>query len=195
MRPHPSRHSCLLRRSQRDPTAFASVYDARVLGVLSFLAARTLDVEAARDLTAETFAIAFRDRRRFRGTTEEEAGAWLFGIARNLLSHYARSGVIERKATQRLGIQLPALTDGDYERVEQLAGLDDARARVAAELRQLPPDQQEAIQMRVVDERSYAEIASRLAVSEPTVRARVSRGLRQLGVALERHPSIKETLT
>lgn len=41
-----------------------------------------LALEVARDLTAETFAQAFRGRRRFRGTTEAEAPAWLYTIGR-----------------------------------------------------------------------------------------------------------------
>ena len=194
MKPTPTHDTCPLRRSAREPTAFALVYDNHAVRILRFLARRTLDVETARDLTAETFAVAFRDRGRFRGSTDEETAAWLFGIARNLLSRWARSGAVERKATERLGIQLSAIDAGDYERVDQLAGLAGVRAQVATELRRLPADQQDAIRLRVLDELSYAEVAARLAVSEPTARARVSRGLRQLGTALERHSNVKESL-
>jgi DNA-directed RNA polymerase specialized sigma24 family protein len=45
--------------------------------------------------------------------------------------------------------------------------------------------------MRVVDELPYATVASRLAISEPAARARVSRGLRALGAALD-HLEMKE---
>jgi RNA polymerase sigma-70 factor (ECF subfamily) len=44
----------------------------------------------------------------------------------------------------------------------------------------LPQDQREAVRLRVLDERTYAEISQRLGVSEQTARARVSRGLRAL---------------
>ena len=45
----------------------------------------------------------------------------------------------------------------------------------------LPADQRRAVELRVVEEElSYAELASALDVSEPTARARVSRGLRAL---------------
>src|ERR1700754_454455 len=63
---------CDLVRSVADPRAFERVYDAHAGNVMAFLARRTFDVEAARDLTAETFAQAYRGRAKFRGSTDEE---------------------------------------------------------------------------------------------------------------------------
>lgn len=194
-RARPPGPSCALRRAARDPTAFEEVYERHATGILRFLARRTLDVEVARDLTAETFAIAFRARRRFRGTTDAEEAGWLLGIARHLYARWVRDGVVERKATERLGIQLPPLEDADYDRVVRLADLAGARAALLAELGRLPADQQSAIRLRVLEELPYAEVAARLRVSEPTARARVSRGLRSLASALDRHPDLKVGLT
>jgi len=181
--------TCALRRSGSEPEAFTEVYETLAMGVLRFLAKRTLDGEVARDLTAETFALAYRGRRRFRGRTDAEASGWIFSIARHLLSHYVRSGIVERKATERLGIQLSAISESDHERVVELVGLESERARIAQELTRLARDQQDAIQLRVIDELPYAEVAARLRVSEPTARARVSRGLRVLAATLESAPS------
>jgi DNA-directed RNA polymerase specialized sigma24 family protein len=44
----------------------------------------------------------------------------------------------------------------------------------------LPPEQREAVQARVVEERPYSEIAAAMSCSELVVRQRVSRGLRAL---------------
>jgi RNA polymerase sigma-70 factor (ECF subfamily) len=186
--------SCDLARSVTDPRAFERVYDAYATRVLAFLARRTFDAEAARDLTAETFAQAYQGRRRFRGSTDDETAAWLYGIARNLLNRYIRTGVVERKAVERLGIRVPQLIEADYERIVQLAGLADLRAVIAAEFSRLRPDQQTAVHLRVVEELSYPEIAQRLAISEQTARARVSRGLRQLVAGVEHVPGVKEGL-
>jgi DNA-directed RNA polymerase specialized sigma24 family protein len=41
---------------------------------------------------------AFEARHRFRGRTDDEAAAWLFGIARHVLSRYVRRGRAERQA-------------------------------------------------------------------------------------------------
>jgi RNA polymerase sigma-70 factor, ECF subfamily len=60
----------------QDADAFAALYDREAQAVLVFIARRTLDAELALDLTAETFAQAFRGRRSFRGSTEMEERAW-----------------------------------------------------------------------------------------------------------------------
>lgn len=184
-----------LRRAARDPSAFARFYDAHADGVLAFLARRTFDVEVARDLMAETFAQAYRSRRRFRGDSEAEAAGWVYSIARHLLSGYVRSGIVERKATERLGIAVPQIEHDDYERVVQLAELADLRVVVAEAFERLQHDQREAVRLRVVDELSYADVAARLSITEPTARARVSRGLRELGATLDALPSMKEMTT
>jgi DNA-directed RNA polymerase specialized sigma24 family protein len=111
-----------LRRARTEPSAFADVYAAQARGVLVYFARRTFDVEAARDLTAETFAQAFEHRRRYRGSSDEEAVGWLYGIARNQLGHYARRGVVARKSVQRLGIRMPEVAEDDYERIVSSPG-------------------------------------------------------------------------
>jgi RNA polymerase sigma factor (sigma-70 family) len=174
-----------LRRARREPSAFGGFYAAQSRELLAFFARRTFDVEVARDLTAETFAQAFEHRRRFRGSTDAEASGWLFGIARHQLSRYARKGVVERKAIERLSIQLPAVSEEDYGRIVELAGLAQLRDRVAAGFGELSDDQRDALRLRVIDERSYAEVALTLGISEQTARARVSRALRSLADAIE----------
>jgi RNA polymerase sigma factor (sigma-70 family) len=167
------------------PSEFAAFYSAHSRRLLAFFARRTFDVEVARDLTAETFAEAFEHRRRFRGSSEAEAAAWLFGIARHQLSRYARTGRVRRRAVERLGIRLPEVSEDDHERIVELAGLAEMRARVAAAFSDLSGNQREALRLRVIDELPYAEVAVTLGVSEHTARARVSRGLRRLADAVE----------
>jgi RNA polymerase sigma-70 factor (ECF subfamily) len=52
-------------------------------------------------------------------------------------------------------------------------------------LARLSVEQRRALDLRIVQERSYAEVASDLGISELAARARVSRGLRALGRALD----------
>jgi RNA polymerase sigma factor (sigma-70 family) len=182
-----------LRRAQQDPSAFTDFYAAHSRPLLAFFARRTFDVEVARDLTAETFAQAFEHRRRFRGSTDAEAGGWLYGIARHQLGRYARRGVVERRAVNRLGIQLATVSEDDYERIAELAGLAQLRDRVAAAFGELSDDQRDALRLRVVDERPYFEVAQALGISEQTARARVSRALGRLADALELTPAAEVT--
>src|SRR5436190_14221514 len=150
-----------------------------------FCARRVLDAEVALDLTAETFAQAFRGRRGFRGTTEVEARAWLLTIARRQVARYLRRGALDRRAVERLGIQVPRLEPGEAEEIERRACLPQLRAAVAAALEHIGEDQREALRLRVVEECSYEQIADILGVNESAVRARVSRGLRALQDALD----------
>lgn len=162
----------------------AELYRRHARSMLAFLARRTHDPEVAVDLVAETFAAAIADRRQFRGHSDDEAAGWLFGIARHQLSAWYRRGDVERRAIVRLGIERRQLEDAEYERIVELAGLQAERERVSRSLDRLSPVLRAAVGMRVIEERSYREIADALEISEQTARARVSRALRELADAL-----------
>jgi RNA polymerase sigma factor (sigma-70 family) len=168
-----------------DAEAFASLYEREGESVLVFLARRTLDVEVAVDLTAETFAVAIGSWRRVRALAPEQARAWLFTVARRRYARYVRTARVERRAVQRLGIQVPRVHEDDLAAVEERAGLTGLRALLREELERLSEGQREALRLRVIEERPYDEVARALGVSEQTARARVSRGLRTLMVSLE----------
>ena len=178
----------------RTSAGFGAAYRTHARSLLIFLTRRTYDPETALDLTAETFAQAFEARRRFRGSTEEDAAAWLFGIARHILSRYLRRGKAENRALMRLGVEVPSLEPDDLVRIVELAGLDELRDAVAWELGALRAENREALRLRVVEELSYDDVAERLAITEPAARARVSRGLRTIGRALDPPTTVKEKL-
>ncbi|HEX2050848.1 MAG TPA: sigma-70 family RNA polymerase sigma factor [Actinomycetota bacterium] len=180
-----------LRRSSDEPEAFALFYDRHSEGILKYFTRRIFDVELAVDLTAETFAHAYLGRRRFRGTTDETAAAWLYRIADRQLTRYLRKGAAERRAMARLGIDVPHVGDEERRRIEELADLRPLRTALRVELTRLSPEQRRALQLRVLDELPYSEVASRLNITEQAARARVSRALRNLGSAL-RNPLPKE---
>jgi RNA polymerase sigma-70 factor, ECF subfamily len=160
------------------------LHDLHARAILAFLARRTYDAEAAVDLLAETFAVAIRDRRKFRGSDTQAERAWLYSIARHQLSNYFRSERAELRALTRLGVERRALTDSEYERIEELASSGELRRLVASEIDRLPDDQREAVRLRIVCEETYESIAGALGISQATARARVSRGLRALRTAV-----------
>lgn len=181
--------SASLRRSVRAPSAFSQVYEAKAQDIFVFLVRRTFDVDVARELTAETIAQAFECRGQFRGQTDAEAAAWLYGIARHQLGRYSRNGIIHRKAVERLGIEIPAATEDDHKRIIELAGLAELRRTVADAFSTLPAEQRAALQLRVIDERAYREVAASLGISEETARARVSRALRRITDMIDLSPA------
>jgi len=145
---------------------------------------RTGDGQSALDLTAETFAQAFAGRGRFRGSSDEQARAWLFAIASHLLAGFLRKGYAERRMVRRLGIEVPSAGQ-EFDRIVELDAVRELRPMIERELGRLSPEQREALQLRVIEELSFPAIASRLGISEPAARMRVSRGLNTLADALD----------
>jgi RNA polymerase sigma factor (sigma-70 family) len=175
-----------------DADAFSELYRREGESVLIFLTRRTWDGETALELTAETFAVALRAWRKLRMLGPEQQRAWLFTVARRQLGRYLRRAKVERKAVHRLGMQIPAVDRDELALVERRAGLPELRRELELELSKLSPAQRDALQLRVIEERSYEEISIQLGVSEQTVRARVSRGLRALASALEPYHAAHE---
>jgi RNA polymerase sigma-70 factor (ECF subfamily) len=153
--------------------------------LLVYLVRRTADTEVALDLWAETFAQAVASRRRYRGTTDAEAAAWLYTIAKRQLALYYRRGKAEQRALQKFGLERPPASDELLREIEERAGLEDVRRELAEALARLSDSVRDAVQLRIVDELPYADVARSLQISEPAARARVSRGLAALADLLD----------
>ncbi len=169
----------LILASRDDPSAFRELYDRWAERLLIYLYRRVLDAEVAADLLAETFAVAYERRHKFRAVGRP-GGAWLYGIAAKELSHWFRRQEVERRAVRRLGLSVPELDQESIARIEALANADEHRVALAAALEQITGGEREAVQLRVVGELDYREIASRLGCTEGAARRRVHRGLARL---------------
>ena len=178
----------LILRSSREPELFGLLFERHAEPMLGFFARRTLDAESAAELVAETFAEAFASRLRFRDEGIDGAG-WLYGIGKHLLSRYFRAGAVEARARRRLGMPERTVSDDDYERIEELIDFERFGEALAEAMSTLPEEQREAVRLRAVNGRSYAEGAAELGCTEPTARMRVSRGLRRIASVLETDPS------
>jgi RNA polymerase sigma-70 factor (ECF subfamily) len=170
--------------ARENPAGFAEVYVEYHEQVLRYFARRTLDPETAFDLMAETFAELFAHIDEFRGSTEEQGRAWMWTVARHQLYRWRERGVVEKRSLERLGIPVATLGPAEYERIEDLADLQRVRPQLNDALDQLGDEQRTALTLRIVEHRGYDEIARRCGASEDVVRARVSRGLRQLAKTL-----------
>jgi RNA polymerase sigma-70 factor (ECF subfamily) len=170
----------LERRAQSASPSFAEFYANHAPAVLRYFSRHTHDVHRAFDLTAETFAKAYEKRDDFRGSSELQASAWLWSIARNELALFRRRHAVEFAALARLGLERPQPSDEELRQVEELTAIEEARGGVRRAIELLPDDQRLVIEMRFVQHLSYDDIAARLKVSNDVVRARCSRGLRTL---------------
>jgi len=164
-----------------DPQAFSAFYRRHLRLVLGTLVRATGDPEIAADLTAEVFASVIVSARRYQ-PRHESAGAWLLAIARNVLGHSRRRRRADARARRRIGMESIEFHDSDLERI--VAVLDDGNGAISARVRELPALERSALLARIVDERSYAEIAAESRCSETVVRKRVSRGLARLRARL-----------
>jgi len=175
----------LLVASSQRPHSFVALYYRTMPGLLRYFARRTLDAQVAADLTAETLAEAFASRGRFRDRGDGSATAWLYTIARRQFGRYLRRLRVEDAARRRLGMQRVELGPEDVERVETLIDFEEIGRAVSAAFDELRADQREALRLRVIEGRSYAEVAAELGCSEDVARSRVSRGLRRLAAELD----------
>jgi RNA polymerase sigma-70 factor (ECF subfamily) len=170
----------LLALTPREPEAFGLFYDRYEPSMLSFFRRATGRADVAADLTAEVFAQALKSLPGYKPALGS-AKAWLFGIARHELANTWERGRVEDSARRALEMERLVLTPQTLERIEQVV----AEAVVMELLDGLPEDQRAAVAGRVLEDRSYDELAAELICSPSVVRQRVSRGLRSLRARLE----------
>ena len=171
----------LLRDASRDPQAFRHLYDRHCTALYGFFLRRTGDHHGALDLTAETFAQAWASRDRFDDQREGSAAPWLFGIARNVLHRSVRQRRMADEAGRKLGLQRAThpLVEPDPRWLE---GLDEDVARALADL---PADQRQAIELRVLHDQTYDAVAAAQGTAPATARVRVFRGLRTVRTSVK----------
>ena len=175
----------LLIASVAQPQHFVTFYDRHARGLLAFFARRTYDSQAAADLTAETFAQAFAGRGRFRNPGPGSAVAWLYTIARRQLNRFVKRQRVESRWRRSLGMGSLLVGPDAIERAEDLIDSAEMRRQVAQALGGLNHDLRQAVTLRVVEGKTYAEAALLTGCGEQLLRKRVSRALKILADDLE----------
>jgi RNA polymerase sigma-70 factor, ECF subfamily len=135
---------------------------------------------AAEDLASETWLGVVRGLDRFRGN-EPSFRAWVFTIARHEVLDW------RRRAARRVTEDVPM--NGPPERAAPddpaAAALDDLSTQAAlAMVATLPPDQAEAVVLRVVAGLGVDRVAAIMGKRPGTVRVLTHRGLRRLAERL-----------
>jgi len=177
----------MARRRDQSKEAFIALHERMGKRLLAYLVRRMHDTDAAAELWAECWAVAFENWRRCRAASDAEAEAWVFGIARNQLGTYYRTGSIELRAVERLQLIIPTVDGALDDELERVVDREALRGAFAQTLDKLPLMRRRAVRLRIVDGLAYGEVAIRLGCSEQAARAHVSRGLKQLADALDRH--------
>jgi len=169
----------LIAESCRAPERFGVVFDRHAAAIHGYIA-RRLGRDAADDLVAETFLVAFRRRGGY-DPDQPSARPWLYGIATRLVSRRRRDEVRFFRAIARTGVDPAA--DPVAEPVAD-EGIRQADARtlhrqLAGALAGLAAADRDAL-LLVADGLSYAEAAQALGVPDGTLSSRVARARRKL---------------
>ena len=162
----------LARRASRDRHAFAALYQRYLPSVYRFALARLGVVEAAEEVTAQTFEVALQQIDRYEGRAA--LSTWLIGIARNKANDHLR----RQRPTVSLD-DATALID-DAPALETLAEQGLQLEQVAALMRSITPDRAEALALRFYAGLSVRETAETMGKSEAAVKMLVYRAVREL---------------
>src|SRR3954452_13860839 len=174
----------LLAAASKDPLAFREFYDRYAAWVRSWFVRQTGSETAALDLTAETFAQAWHASKRFKDLADGSGAPWLFGIARNLLRQYHKHNRIESAARERLGMPTAWAECEEDDAGDERITAGSLAPILRRAVRALPLEQRRALELRVVQQMDYEEIAGALGCSQNAALLRVSRALRALGLKL-----------
>ena len=173
----------LIAESCRVPERFGAVFDRHATAIHGYIA-RRLGRDAADDLVAETFLVAFRQRASYE-LDQPSARPWLYGIATRLVSRRRRDEVRFFRVIARSGID--PVADPVAEPVaDQSARRADAQAlhrRLAGALAVLSTADRDAL-LLVAEGLSYAEAAQALGVPPGTLSSRLARARRMVRAAL-----------
>lgn len=160
----------LIRASLTVSDEFAGVFDRHADEIHAYVE-RRLDVHQADDVTAETFHVAFRKRRRY-DLTRLDARPWLYGIAANLIAGYRRTEVRRLKAIARVHHEADV---HEEERSVERASAAAMRPALAGAIARLTAAERELLFLVAWAELTYEEAAEALKIPVGTVRSRLHR--------------------
>ncbi|MFI0448587.1 RNA polymerase sigma factor [Actinomadura sp. 6N118] len=158
---------------------FESLYEAAYADLLRFVQRRA-HPDHAEDVVADAFLVAWR-RIGELPKHREDARAWLFGIARNVLLNDHRGA--ERRRT--LGVRLREVTTPALSSTDQDADLVVRRVDLARAWSRLSEVYQEALALAVFEELRAPQAAAVLGISPVAFRLRLSRARRALRLHMD----------
>ena len=155
-----------------DEAAFAALVRAHERLVIGTAARITGNAESARDVAQQVFATLAQ--KAWMLTDRTSLAGWLHHAARHVALRATRSETARNRRHDQLALDDPAAPESDVWPM-----LEEALAT-------LPDAEREAVVMHHLQDRSYAEMAAALGVTEAAARKRVSRGVQNLGSQLRK---------
>jgi RNA polymerase sigma-70 factor (ECF subfamily) len=163
---------------------FEAIYEATNAGLLAFARRRSATREDAEDVVAETFIVLWRRVVTSPTPVDETTVAWLYTVARNVLSNQHRAIRRRGKLVERVWA-LPGCTSASYAATMLAADASDS-ALVLAALDRLGPSQREVIGL-LLDGNTAQAIAGELCCTPNAAAVRVHRARAALRSLLAVH--------
>ncbi len=160
-----------------DHAAFEVLYRRHSGRVYGYLRKKLSDRGAVDEVFQNTFLKFHQTRRNY--DSSFSFAQWLFVIARTTLFDYFRKQGRQVSVSDEPIDEERLSQDTSASALSEL-GSEQVTEAMSGALRALPKEQRQAIELRVLEERSYEEIAAALGRSEVSVRQMVSRGLKKL---------------
>jgi len=171
--------AALIARSLGTPECFGALFDRHAPAISRYIA-RRLGPDAADDLVAETFLVAFGRRDRY-DSAHTDARPWLYGIATRLIGRHRRDEMRFLRAIARTGVDPVAEPVADQ--VTNRIAAQAARGELAGALARLSEAQRDVL-LLVASGLGYEEVALALGVPAGTVSSRLVFARRKVREAL-----------
>ena len=169
---HEESDSALIARAKEDPEAFGLLYERYAAGIYNYIYYRTSNHHDAEDLTARTFYRALKHISRYvdRGAP---FSAYLYRIAHNIVANWHRD-----HSRQRI-TSLDELVMGSPKREEPAAVAEEREVQdlLLQAVRRLPPERQQLLILKFVEQMSNAEIAQVMGRTEGAIKSLYHRTL------------------
>lgn len=168
-----------------DPSAFAEIVGHYRHWVYAIVRPLIGDHHEAEELTQDAFINAFRGLPRFRG--DAAFSSWLYRITINLARnrHWywwrrRKQDTVSLQAESAPGILVSDTLAAPDNSPPDDAEMTDLLARISSAMERLPARHREILTLRIIEHRSYGEIAARLSISIGTVKSRIARARARL---------------
>ena len=169
----------LVARAAAEPAAFAAIYDHYFSRVYNYVRYRIADAEVADDLTAQVFERTLIHIDAYRPDRAPFA-AWLFAIARNLVSDHLRA------SRRRKWISLDALRNWTSAEPQPDVAIirDETRVELLQAMSRLSDRERDLIALKFAAGLTNRDIAELMGLSASNVGVILYRAVRRLRVDL-----------
>lgn len=171
---------------QGDQRAFAEIYRRYSPRIYAFLRRRVQPKEYIEDIYQNIFMKIHKSREAY--STRYLLSQWVFVITRTVMLDFLAKE--KRKAGKQVEIGDDMLQMPD----QACNASQDAVLAAESVMGEMAASQKKALELRVLEDYSYEEIAAKLGLSQSNARQLVSRGLRQLRSMLAKPKMTKEDL-